>query len=583
MKKILLGVTAFTLLLTSCQKSEVVDDVNAGKGQLNFGIYQGKASRAGELTNAAFKKDGVNFSIYAYKGKQTEVKELYFHDTLTYKIADSDWHTNKPRFLADDQKPLQFYAFYAPGSVAGNVPGAVYAAPSNLSGDTYPTLTYAIQKNASGALTNPDGADMDLVAASVNDNSSTSIIIPFKHILSQVNFGVKGYYGAQITINNIEIKQVLNDGIFSFAPAWGWARKSTTKSDYKYTFAGGTNTFKTPGGVYNSTTKLWENLNTEEDIRYILGDGGSWGPGKLSDIWYVTGDQNATIQGTKIADGTPKLTNALMLMPQELEAGTTNAYVTFNYTIQDLDNKTVIGPVVGKFDLNMGELGNAYADQWKSNLRYVYIIDFTGYLDGQLLSFTVDVESQPWENYDGTGGTGIVLLSSLGQPIFAKSIKPLTNGQSCDTLNGNVFSNIAWDWSSYTMNNTFAKNQSFTVKFTDVKFNGNTITIKPPFGFTVSDPAGKGAGIVDKSTQVLTFTSQGYYADVITLNTTLATDGNHELYVSNIIKIKDVDVSKITGSNKVILHFVTPYNNVVPDAWKLSGDRKTATYTVVVP
>lgn len=478
MKKILLGFTAFTLILTGCQKSEVVENINDGNNQLDFGVYQGKATRAGELTNNELNSIGVNFPIYAYKRKKDGEKSLYFKEVLTYEStgtpAVEKWNTSIPRFLTA-KDPLQFYAYYAKGTADGNVPGVTDASfLSPLAGDAYPTFKYDVEDT--------QDKQVDLVAATVEDHSGTSVTIPFRHILSQINFGVKGYYGAQIEISNIQINDVNSQGVFSFIPDLDtcWSGLAEPKH-YQYTFPA----FKTPGGV--ESQGKWTNPNNEEGIRYIFGDGGGWGPGKGDDIWYVTGVNTAA----KFANATGKLENSLMLMPQPLTAGMSAAYVTFDYTIQDLAGSYIIGetatPAKGKFDLNMDNKILAYADEWKPNLRYLYIIDFTGYLDGQLLSFTVDVETNQWENYDKPG-EGIVLLSSVGEPMFKDHIQGLLpNAGTYAIPVGHVFSDIAWDWSPYTMKETFATDDKFTVTFTNVKFNGNSITVTAPKGFEVSN------------------------------------------------------------------------------------------------
>lgn len=492
MNKILLGVTAFALMLTSCQKSEIIDDVNTGKNELDFGVYQGKAnasyqggSKAAELTNSELNQPGVNFPIHVYRGAQAGEKKVYFNEVLTYgSPLANKWNTSIPRFLVDEA-PLQFYAFYAPGAVGGVVPGATYypiAAADITTPIGYPTLDYTVQSK-----------NVDLVAASVNDNQGTAVTIPFKHILSQINFGVKGYYGAKIKVSNIVVNQVYNRGVFSFNPdplKWGWTSHSGM-ADYGYTFAGGEDASKSSFRTFGEG--LVGTPETESECVYILGDGGNWGPGSdpvnSTNIWYIN-NSGVAVQGSTIDAATPKLANSLMLMPQILVKDMTKAFVTFDYTIQDLENKYVVGtettPANGKFDLNMGNGTNAYADQWKPNLRYVYIIDFTGYLDGQLLSFTVDVESNPWENYDKPG-EGLVLVSSLGQPIFKDSVMDLPVRGNFDIPVGNVFSNIIWDWSPYTMGAVFnAAGQTFTVDFKNVRFNGNTITVSAPKGFEVS-------------------------------------------------------------------------------------------------
>lgn len=582
MKKKLLGVAIFTLILASCQKSEIVDGIDAGNNQLTFGVYQGKVTKAAELTNTDLKTDGLEFPLYAYKGKQVGVKTPYFKDALTYSTGTSKWTTSIPRFLTESVL-LQFYAYYPDTGVTD------YA--EALGSNDYPSFKYTIQKNKA-AVPNPNGTEIDLVAAAVNDHSGTSVKIPFKHILSQINFGVKGYYGAKIAISNIVVNDVKNGGTFTYNPTNGAWTDPSGEEDYTYTFP----TFVTPGSTGKDGDD-WTDENDEQNIRYVFGDGGKWGPGKGATIWYITADNTAKLS-TEVED-TDKLSNALMLMPQELTSGMADAYVTFDYTIQDLEDSYVVGGplatnvVPGKFDLNMGNKEDpnlAYQNKWEPNLRYLYVIDFTGYLDGQKLTFDVDVESQPWENYNpDNGNDGVVLLSSLGEPIFSTSIKPLNPGDTYSTLKGNVFSNIAWNWSPYTMAKNFAKGNDFKVTFAGVKFNGNKITITAPFGFEVKNDGSLDFTASAEATTagtMLTFRSlrDGYYADAVTLNTAIIADKNYEFYASNSIKLSDLDAKVLTTvttvDNTVIIHFVTPYAGTLPSAkWKLSDENKTVTFT----
>lgn len=574
MKKILLGFAAFSLILSSCQDSDIIEKIDDGTNELKFGVYQGKATtKAAELKNSDLNTEGRTFPLYAYKGAQSGTKEVYFEDALT--LTNSVWGTSIPRFLTA-KDPLQFYAYYPDTNVTGYTYGLAPA--------TYPSFNYAIEKNAAGAAINPGGTDIDMVAAKVIDHSGTSVTIPFQHILSQINFGVRGYYGAKITIENIKIWQVSSSGTFTYDATSGVWSSLAAPEDYTYTFP----EFTTPGGVRNVS---WSDPNGEGDNTYIFGDGGNWGPGtddKGKKIWYVTED-NKVIQGSVIQDDTPTLSNSLMLMPQKLTAGMLAAYATFDYTIQDLEDHYVVGgplatnTVAGKFDLNMGNTINAYADEWKPNLRYVYIIDFTGYLDGQKLTFDVDVESQPWENYNpDNGDDGIVLLSSVGEPMFRKSIQGLTSGGEYAIPAGNVFSDISWDWSLYSMTSSLTTAQSFTVTFANVKFNGNKITVKPPFGFVVNT-----ATSIDVTTPqtVLTFapTGRNYYGNVTDLNTAIA--AGFECNTNNAIKLSDLTaVSTLAPGLKVILHFANSYSLSVPNiGWELTPDGKTATYTAPTP
>lgn len=491
MKKTIFGFIALAVILASCQNQSLDESINDGAGQLNFSIYQGTSTRAAELMNADLRVNGKQVAMKAYKGVQSGVKTLYFNETLTYgsPIA-SQWNTSIPRFMPQSD-PLQLYAYYPTTNVT-------YNAAQVLAANGFPTLDYTIQSTQE-----------DLIAAAVNNQYSTSVIIPMKHILSQVNFGVKGYYGAQIAISNIKINKVLTTGNFNMG-TWLWTN-TAAETDYTYTFP----TFKTPG---TATTPADENGYT-----YIFGDGGNWGPGSgtgKTNTWYVTAANTAT-QASTITTGTAKLSNSLMLMPQSFTnksfGATTSAYVTFDYTIQDLAGAYVVGtsttPAQGKFDLNFAS--GAYANAWSPNLRYVYIIDFTNFLNGQQLTFDVNVEMFPWENYDWDGntgtGTGIVYVNSLGEPIFTTEIQGLTNGGSRALPAGNVYTDNTWDWSPYKMTNTFTTGQSFTVNFSAVKFNGNTITVIAPQNtdgksFTMSPADGIVGGTTGET--AITFTAQ---------------------------------------------------------------------------
>lgn len=598
MKKVLLWVTAFTLGLASCQKSEVVDDVNAGSNELNFGVYQGKATRAGELTNDALQKASTTspVQLYVYKGTNNAAtdKELYFYDVLRYENAK--WKTDIMRFMPKTGT-LQLYAFH-PQTKTGETEDVVYDDKEVKKANGFPTLTYKIKDT--------QATQVDLVAAAINDNAGKDIVIPLKHILSQVNFGVKGYEGAKIEIRSIKVNKVYNRGLFDFG-TWKWTAldvaTGTTaplEADYNYLFADQTtlplSTYKTPG------------TKDDGENTYIFGDGGNWGPGDAATTLYVgknTDDTDKVTAGTKkfwTEKTTPqKFSNSLMLMPQLLKDGMTNAFATFEYRISDLGDPAawvVGGPkdvtgidwIAGKFDLHMGEstINPEYKDEWNTNLRYVYIIDFKGFLDGQKLTFDVDVEMNPWENYDKPGD-GIVLLSSLDGTIFKTTISKLAVSAESEIPEGHLFSDITWNWLPYGMTNTFEEDETFKVKFTKVRFNGNTLTIIPPFGFVVSDGTTNDATTigVTKTETALTFKAiAAYYGNVDKLNDAITGDANYTFNVSTSILLSAVKISTlVTTGNTITLKFASAYGQPVPKDWKLSDSGKTATYTkpAIVP
>lgn len=590
MKKVLLWVTAFTLGLASCQKSEVVDDVNAGSNELNFGVYQGKATRAGELMNDALQKASTTspVQLYVYKGTNNAAtdKELYFYDVLRYENAK--WKTDIMRFMPKTGT-LQLYAFH-PQTETSGVKDVAYDDTNATKANGFPTLTYKIKDT--------QATQVDLVAAAINDNAGKDIVIPLKHILSQVNFGVKGYEGAKIEIRSIKVNKVYNRGSFDFG-TWKWTaldaatgiQDPLVADHYEYLFDGQTtlplSTYQTPGETGDG------------DNTYIFGDGGNWGPGDAATTLYVGKDTDdnkikakdkefwTTTKATK-----QKFSNSLMLMPQLLKDGMTNAFATFEYRISDLGDPVawvVGGPgdadwIAGKFDLHMGEstINPEYKDEWNTNLRYVYIIDFKGFLDGQKLTFDVDVEMNPWENYDKPGD-GIVLLSSLDGTIFKTTISKLAVSAESKIPEGHLFSDITWNWLPYGMTNTFEEDETFKVKFTKVRFNGNTLTIIPPFGFVVSDGTTNDATTigVTKPETVLTFkATAAYYGNVTDLNDAIAGDTNQEFNVSTSILLSAVNISTlVTTGNTITLKFASAYGQPVPKDWKLSDSGKTATYT----
>lgn len=496
MKTLIMGFAAFTLALTSCQKQDLLDHIDDGSdGQMQFAVYQGTATKAAELMNSSLQaaSETTPIPLYAYTGAQSNVKALYFEEALTWNSPTTGkWNTGYPRFLPQTGV-LQFYTYYP-------TDGVVYA--PNLGANTNPTLTYTVKNNE----TNPASVQDDLVAAALNDHASTKIVIPMRHILSQINFGVKGYYGAKIEIKDIKICQVNSSGTFTLnntdETTWVWSGQATP-ADYPYAFSA----FTTPG----------VDATNESNYTYFFGDGGNCGPGyglaNGANKWYV-GNDGTAVDATTIttpANFTNNPKNSLMLLPQNLATGMSAAYVTFNYRISDLGTPAawIVGSassyVAGKFDLHFttGTGANEYDKKWDPNYRYVYIIDFTNFLDGQKLTFDVDVQLNPWENYNSGGDNdGLIYISSLGEPIFEAHIKGLTNGGSYTLPAGNVFSTNSWDWSKYIMTSSFTAGDTFTVNFSNITFNGNSITVVPPVGFSVSD-----GGVADATNTTLTFTA----------------------------------------------------------------------------
>lgn len=200
---------------------------------------------------------------------------------------------------------------------------------------TAATFSYTIPAVAS---------QVDLIAA-MNSTNSATVSLAFYHILSQVNFAVQGIANVKINISSISITGVNNAGVYTYSTdattGGSWASQEGS-AEYVYAPKAGAN-----HEVVSNTT----------DVVY-LGNGG----------------------------GTNNNTNALMLMPQtHTGEGRT---ISIGYTITDLgDNPLASGTATA-------DLAGFTTTTWAMGKRYLYVVDFTGLLTGDPITFNVTV--LPW-------------------------------------------------------------------------------------------------------------------------------------------------------------------------------------------
>lgn len=480
MKKLLLGLASSVLILSSCNKNEAIDNVNNDR-TLKFSPVTGMQTKASEITNPTLKTGATDLNpmvISAFQYKSS-AWATWFADELSYDNTNSVWKIASTRFQnANDTKFITYWP------ATGVTQSSTTFTTSDFT-STYPKFAYIVNATTDKQL-DLIGGVTDVAA------KNTDVVIKTRHLLSQVNFGVRAYEGAKITIKDIKIMQVSRQADFTYkdadaAPLGSWGNHSSLV-DYTYLFGVG-NTF--------TTSHVATEINTGDT--YIFGDGGKWGPGTGATTYYVLADGSAK----KEADLTEnnKLGNSAMLLPQKFDAGASQ--VTFKYSITDADDAPVVAETEGSFDLNFGNGANAlYGSQWLQNYRYVYIIDFTDMLDDNKLTFTVDVETESWENYNNTdpdddGIVDIQVIGSTARPImdaladggvfyFAKNSATQTD----DDLNVQVINNSEWDWTGYTFKK-LTSGQSVSLDFIGVAFNGHTITLDlPADGFTYSTDGG---------------------------------------------------------------------------------------------
>lgn len=538
------------LFAVGCHREEVIDDNEDRTSELKFTPSLGESltaeTRAGESDNSvlqtASKAGNANphIAIDTYTGTPGSTLEKSFTDELGYFEASKSWGVNSgiPRFLPSGG--MNLYAYFATKFTNEADLTAVKYTASNT-GKEYPKLNFTVAADGDN--------QVDLIAAKVENIKSPNISIPMRHILSQINFGVRGIDQHQISIKNIRINNIKNSGLFDY-DTWGWTANSNTTS-YSYYFP------DRQQGVANSG--LGDGYTTQGVIgdsqnSYIFGDGGKFGPGKDEKFLYA---QVAPGYATKEKTPNP-LHNSLMLMPQQI-MDNVDATVTFDFEIQ-LDGVTVRS---GKD--NIARL-DAYHN-WLPNLRYVYIFNFD-----ETDKVTFDVLVEPWEYFNDTDG--IVDSEELTPlTLFDKYIRPLKSSGAYSAPLGPLSSDFLCDWSLYSMDNSFLQSNQFTVSFSSLPFTrGKAIIIKPPFGFSASHTSLSAEGSV-------TFTAiRPYYTTVAQVNAAVSSgSGNYEFSVSSAIKLEDIKFDgSTTAESSLTLHYLNTYSGTTSGRWQLYDDNKTA-------
>lgn len=519
------------LLVVGCHRDELIDD---DKEELRFsptlGLAQTADSRVGELDNNVLHEASAagaaspHIKIDTYTGKPGSSLNGYFADELGYFSAISSWdlNSNTKRFLPNGG--MNLYAYFATNSIGkGDLTGITYTSAKDAQ---YPKLAFNVAKDES--------TQTDLIAAKVEGITNSSIHIPLRHILSQINFGVKGLNYNQIVVKNIQIKSVKGSGVFDYNTL-KWVPNASI-SNYSYHFPDRT---AGQGGLGDK----YQTQGTDDDSKnsYIFGDGGKFGPGKDATFLYAQKTLGYATQENTLTS----LNNSLMLLPQPITKNS-DATVTFDYEI------TNQGTVI-RSGLNSTIKLNAYYD-WEPNMRYVYIFKFDD--PGKI---TFDVLIEPW--IESTGNIETDELN--GVTLFENNVRAMKSGDSYSVPLGALSSDFICDWSLYTLDNSFtAVDQIFSLSFDNkVSFEGGkSVIIKPPFGFKASTSKLTAPGIV-------TFTPiYPYYTTSEELNAAIVGSGNYMFSVRDNVKLDDI---KFTGSNtaerSLSLRYLAPYGAALPD------------------
>lgn len=500
MKRLLMGFAACTLMMASCSQNEVFENVSEGQGQLSFSPATGKATtKAAELMNSGENdiktKAGANGVIVTayHQDNTTSAWSKWFGDGtndpttgegVIYK--DDKWQLkNSVRFRLD--KATKFITYFAEAGKGTLSNPQGFTSPDFST--TFPSFDYQVGANSA--------EQADLIAGVTNvAKNKTDIVLGMRHILSQINFGTRGYRGAKINIRNINIVGLYNKATYTYQAddngtspniIGQWNSYLSAARDASYPYYNYNNEATNP----QPEVYVAANETTKHGDVYIFGDGGNAGPGRSTDVWYPIGTAPNAWANANSTDQTG-LANSLMLMPQSFVGD--DAKVTFEYYIVDKDDASVAGNSnqwqQGEFKLDFStgvDDGKHYMARWDQNYRYVYLIDFTDFLDGIALTFKVDVEMYPWENYNkDSDDDDIVNIMAAGQPsttnmntITNKGTWYIASQSKTDPTRfdpakwAQVMRNETWDLSTYDFANIDA-GESFILDFTNVIFNTQT-------------------------------------------------------------------------------------------------------------
>ncbi len=235
--------------MTACSENEWIEDVQNPYNAIQFSASAGKQTRGVIVDDASIK--GTPFGIYAYNTKANawkddvtgaDIPEPNFMKNLavSYNTGTNAWtYTPTKYWPVDANEKISFFAYWplelAEGANVSDGIGAseyandpVAAVKASVADDAnatiFPTLTFTQRTKADGSIDASAMKDF-IVARSLNQSKqSTSVTLPFKHVLTRVNFtaATETDYGEndKVYITGLKIKGATsNDKSRLFASA----------------------------------------------------------------------------------------------------------------------------------------------------------------------------------------------------------------------------------------------------------------------------------------------------------------------------------------------------------------------------
>lgn len=232
MKKLFLFAAIAAIGFASCSEENFDGNNGNSSKKIQFKTMVGKnnnlkvtESNTATLKTTGFKVTALNTAAENFDGSKAYTTEF---NQLAVTHDGSNWIYTGDYYWPETDK-LSFFAY------AGDDAGV-----SSFTATTpgFPYFTYTVNADAS--------SQKDLLAINSLNNvdpgaTNTPLALAFKHILTQVNFSLKGQVTTlQYDIKKIEIKSAKSVGTYTYNATTGvWSAQSTT-ANYTY-FSGLTN------------------------------------------------------------------------------------------------------------------------------------------------------------------------------------------------------------------------------------------------------------------------------------------------------------------------------------------------------
>lgn len=216
MKKFMFAAMA-ALAITSCSQNEEVD-APASKAEISFGTIVRTSTKAVVATTSNLEEFTVSgFKTVDAMGAGVTLAAGFMDDVKVTKKGEK-WESST--FYWPLTGKVQFFAT-APAQTL------------DIQSSGYPKFEYTVGTT---------DTQNDLVAANLIDKDKTNgaVVLPFQHLLTQVNFSIKGdMKDFTYTVTGLELTGVKDKGTFTFdgtdnVGSWGTVTASGVNLTYSY-------------------------------------------------------------------------------------------------------------------------------------------------------------------------------------------------------------------------------------------------------------------------------------------------------------------------------------------------------------